>query len=117
MTQHDGVSISGGNVTIGALAQGAQARAVSHGDISVTAGSPELASALAALLEVLREHQHELPQPVLAAGPELAAELAEQEPEAPSRGKVKELLARITEGAGSVTALTAAVEAVRHALN
>jgi hypothetical protein len=112
MTQHDGVSISGGNVTIGALAQGAQARAVSHGDLTVTVGSPELAEALKTLLQLLREHQDELPEPVVAAGPELAVEAAAPEPQ---RGKVKELLARIAEGAGSVTALAGAVEAVRHA--
>jgi len=115
VNRNDGISISGGNVTAGAMAAGdnASASVSARGDV-VLAAHPDVAPLLHALLAALARHRDELPGPAAAeAGEQLAAELAEPRP-SPSR--VKELLTTVTEGAGSVTAVVEAARAITGAL-
>jgi hypothetical protein len=115
VNRNDGISISGGNVTSTAMAAGKNARAtVNAGGDVVIAAHPDVAPALQALVAALGEHPAELPPAAVEAGGELATELAQPEP---SRSRVRELLASLTEGAGSVTAVAGAVEALRKALD
>jgi len=115
VNRNDGISISGGNVTSTAMAAGRNARAtVNAGGDVVVAAHPDVAPLLQALVAALGEHAAELPAASVEAGEEVATELAQPEP---SRSRVKELLARVTEGAGSVTAVAGAAEALRKALD
>jgi hypothetical protein len=115
VNRNDGISISGGNVSSTAMAAGKNARAtVNAGGDVVVAAHPDVAPVLQALVVALGQHRAELPPAAVAAGGELVTELAQPEP---SRSRVKELLATLTEGAGSVTAVAGAVEALRKALD
>jgi hypothetical protein len=114
MNRNDGISITGGNVTAGAMAAGENASVTirAGGDV-VTGADPDVAPLLAALLRALQQHHDEVPPPVAEAGSELATELATPQP-SPSR--VRQLLATVTEGAASVTAVARAAEALAAAL-
>jgi hypothetical protein len=115
MNRNDGISISGGNVSSTAMAAGKNARAtVNAGGDVVVAAHPDVAPVLQALVAALDEHRPELPPAAVEAGEELPTELAQPKP---SRSRVRELLATLTEGAGSVTAVAGAAEALRKALD
>jgi hypothetical protein len=115
VSRNDGISISGGNVSATAMAAGKNARAtVNAGGDVVVAAHPDVAPVLHALAVALAEHRAELPPAAVEAGDDLATELAQPRP---SRSRVKELLATLTEGAGSVTAVAGAAEALRKALD
>jgi hypothetical protein len=118
---HDGVSITGGNVSIGALAQGANARAnvtVPAGDGWAARDRNEIAALLAELRATLARQQAQLSDPArLRAAEELAGELAgELEQAEPSPSRVRRVLAGVLEAAGTVTAVSAAAGALREAL-
>jgi hypothetical protein len=115
VNRNDGISISGGNVSSTAMAAGRNARAtVNAGGDVVVAAHPDVAPVLQALVAALGRHGAELSPAAVEAGEEVAAELAQPEP---SRSRVKELLATLTEGAGSVTAVAGAAEALRKVLD
>ena len=115
VNRNDGISISGGNVSAGGMAAG------DHASVSVTAGGdvvvaarPDVAPLLQALVAALAEHREELPAAVTSAGAEVTAELARP---APSRSRVRELLGTVTDGAGSVSAVTEAAKSLGSVLS
>jgi hypothetical protein len=113
-----GVHISGGHVTIGALAQGtnASAHAVIHARPDAASPPDEVLAMLPPLLTQLRDalagHEEELPA-ARAATAELAENLSQPQP---PWSRVKELVATITAAAGSATAVAEAAEAIGKAL-
>lgn len=116
MNRNDGISIQGGNVTAGAMAAGDHASVtISSGGGDVTiAARPDVAALLQALVTALDRHRDELPASAdPEAGAELAGELAQPKP---SASRVRELLAAITAGAGSVSAVSQAATALGAAL-
>jgi hypothetical protein len=115
MTEESGgIVISGGTVNIGALAQGAHAKASNRQVIN--AGPDEhLRELIRDLLTVLREHGGELADApaVQSASSEAAAELEQARPD---RSRIRALLDRITAAAGPIADIAAAVAAVRSAI-
>jgi hypothetical protein len=110
VNRNDGISITGGNVSAGGMAAGDHASVtVNAGGDVVLAARPDVAPLLQALVAALAEHREELPAAVTSAGAEVAAELAGPEP---SRARVRELLGTVTEGAGSVSAVTEAAKSL-----
>jgi len=114
-----GIVISGGNVHIGALAQGSGAHAeqvvLGTGD---SAGSvrEEIAELIDDLLDVIREHADELTDEASAreAAAEAAAEVATDRPDIP---RVRRLLAKLGAAAGPVSEIAAAIITIERAIS
>lgn len=117
-----GVVISGGNVHIGALAQGPGARASQV----VTRTEPaqqepaeqatgELAGLIRELLDALRQHAGELTDDAAAqaAAEEAAAEAAKDSPDG---SRLRKLLAKVGRAAGPVAEIAAAIITVERAI-
>ncbi len=118
--QPGGIVISGGNVQIGALAQGAGARAsavVAQQDREPAspAEREEIASLMRDLLEALRQHASELTDD---AGAQAAAEdaTAELGKERPDISRVRQLLAKVGAAAGPVSEIAAAILTIQRAI-
>jgi hypothetical protein len=118
--QPGGIVFSGGNVQIGALAQGPGARA------SATVGQPDLEPASAAerdqiatlmrdLLEALRQHAGELTddEGAQAAAKDATAELRKERPDI---SRVRQLLAKVAAAAGPVSEIAAAILTIQRAI-
>lgn len=115
MEKNDGIRISGGHVSVGAMAAGDGATATNIS--AVSAGS--LADArigMAQLLELLRTHSERLDRPEEALA---VAELAERElsKEKPDKTSVLRLLELIASGAKSIASIGGAVTAVQQAVS
>jgi DNA invertase Pin-like site-specific DNA recombinase len=115
-----GIVISGGNVQIGALAQGkgASASAVvaqSALDPSSAAGGEQVAGLMRDLLDALAEHASELTDD---AGAQAAAEDASAElgRERPDISRVRQLLAKVASAAGPVSEIAAAIATILRAI-
>jgi hypothetical protein len=110
------IVISGGNVHIGALAQGPGARAsqvVSQPDAA--ARRAELAHLMGELLDAIRDRQGELADPAAAqaTAEEAAAELAQP---APDVSRFRQLLDKLAIAAGPVSQIAAAIITVERAI-
>ena len=114
--RNEGVVISGGNVTIGAMAVGPYAQAVSNAaDALQRRGQDELAHKIQALLEALQQHEPELGDRDAAFS--LTGRAAEElERDEPDKDTVLGFLGRVTAAAGSATAVAGAVTALQHAV-
>jgi hypothetical protein len=117
-TPNHGLIVSGsGTVNAGALAIGERARAVNkviQNDVA-DHGRDDLARRLSELVRELEKHSGEIPDgaELLDATGNVAQELAKEKP---STFTVKALLAGIAAGAGSVTSVVTAVQAVKDAV-
>ena len=119
-----GIVISGGNVHIGALAQGSGARAsqvVSQPavDSDSAAGHEELADLMRDLLDVIRDHTGELTDDASAqaAAEKAAAEIStEIGKDNPSTSRLRQLLAKLAIAAGPVSEIAAAIITVERAI-
>nr|GID83577.1 hypothetical protein Ade03nite_25010 [Actinoplanes derwentensis] len=113
-----GLIISGsGTVNAGALAIGEKAEAVNkviHSGLA-DRDSDDLAARLSELVEQLQKHAAEIPESedLLAATENVALELAKDQP---SKFTVKTLLTGIATGAGPVTSVVEAVQAIQSLL-
>ena len=114
------IVISGGNVHIGALAQGPGARAsqvVSQPatDPDAIARREELADLMRDLLDAIRDHAGELTDDAgaQATAEEAAAELGQ---ESPDLSRFRQLLSKIAVAAGPVSEIAAAIITVERAI-
>jgi hypothetical protein len=114
------IVFSGGNVHIGALAQGPGARAaqvVSQPAADPDAGSrrEELADLMRDLLDAIRDHAGELPDDAAAAATaeEAAAELSKDSPDI---SRFRQLLGKLALAAGPVSEIAAAIITVERAI-
>ena len=114
------IVISGGNVHIGALAQGPGARAsqvVSQptADPDAAARQAELADLMGELLDAIRDRQGELADPAAAqaTAEEAAAELAQPTPDV---SRFRQLLDKLAIAAGPVSQIAAAIITVERAI-
>lgn len=111
--ENSGISISGGNVTAGAMAAGDHAVARNE---AAPASDPGLEDLREAVRELTRLVAERAPSP---DAPDLVvARLAEQEVtrETPDKGRLMGLLQALSSGAGAVTGLAGAVSAVEKAV-
>jgi hypothetical protein len=134
--QPGGIVISGGNVQIGALAQGSGARASavvaqpdpqSHQasdpdpepdrqpDLEPAAEREELAGLMRDLIDALRQHAGELTDDASAqaAAEDATAELSRERPDV---SRVRQLLAKVAAAAGPVSEIAAAILTVQRAI-
>jgi hypothetical protein len=109
MNKNYGVSITGGTVNAGSIAAGRGAVAVNGG--GNTALVEEARGRVEVLVGVLRKYADELDGPDSVDYAQLVQ--GELEKAEPSKPKLLRWLARIAAGAGSVAAITEAVDAVR----
>ena len=114
------IVISGGNVHIGALAQGPGARAsqvVSQpaADPDAAARREELADLMRDLLDAIRDHAGELTDD---AGAEATAEeaVAELAKDSPDSSRFRRLLSKVAVAAGPVSEIAAAIITVERAI-
>jgi Family of unknown function (DUF5955) len=124
--QPGGIVISGGNVQIGALAQGPGARASAvvaqpalEPDLEPASDQEqqkqELADLMRDLLDALRQHASELTDDASAqaAAEDATAELSKERPDI---SRVRQLLAKIAAAAGPVSEIAAAILTVQRAI-
>jgi hypothetical protein len=114
------IVISGGNVHIGALAQGPGARAsqvVSQqaADAEAAARRDELADLMRDLLDAIRDHAGELADDasVQVTAEEAAAEISKPSPDIP---RFRQLLSKLAIAAGPVSEIAAAIITVERAI-
>ena len=115
------IVISGGNVHIGALAQGPGARASQvvnqpdTGGPDTAARRAELAELMQDLLVAIRDHQGELADgaAVQATAAEAAAELGQETPDV---SRFRALLGKLAIAAGPVSQIAAAIITVERAI-
>ena len=113
------IVFSGGNVHIGALAQGPGARAsqvVSQAaDPDAAARREELADLMRDLLDAIRDHAGELTDDAgaQATAEEAAAELGKDSPDIP---RFRRLLSKLAVAAGPVSEIAAAIITVERAI-
>jgi hypothetical protein len=115
-----GIVISGGNVHIGALAQGPGARAsqvVSQpaADPEAAARRGELADLMSDLLDAIRDHAGELADDASAQATavEAAAEISKDSPDI---SRFRQLLGKLAIAAGPVSEIAAAIITVERAI-
>ena len=118
--QPGGIVISGGDVTIGAVAQGPHAHAsykdVHSPDDQISGEQREILVGLVQyLLATLQQHGTELPdhEAIQAAADDVSAELDQEHPD---RSRIRRLLTSVATAAGSITEIAAAVAAVQRAI-
>ena len=112
--QPGGIVISGGNVHIGALAQGPGARAS-----QVVNQTGDLAGLMRELLDVLREHAGELADGATAqaTAEEAAAEAAKDHPDVSRLGQLlKKIAAAVGPAVGPLADIAAAIITVERAI-
>jgi hypothetical protein len=104
------IVFSGGNVHIGALAQGPGARAS-----QVVSQREELADLMRDLLDAIRDHAGELTDDATAAATaeEAAAELGKDSPDI---SRFRQLLGKLAVAAGPVSEIAAAIITVERAI-
>jgi hypothetical protein len=122
MTQEPGqghIVFSGGNVHIGALAQGPGARASQvvspAADPDAAARREELADLMRDLLDAIRDHAGELTDDAgaQATAEEAVAELGQDRPDIP---RFRRLLSKLAVAAGPVSEIAAAIITVERAI-
>ncbi|WP_327637080.1 hypothetical protein OHB24_01445 [Kribbella sp. NBC_00482] len=115
MEKNDGIRISGGHVSVGAMAAGEGATATNIS--AVSAGSlADARAGMAQLLELLHTHSERLERPDEAIA---VAELADRElsKEEPDKTSVLRLLELLASGAKSIASIGGAVTAVQQAVS
>ncbi|RZT19752.1 hypothetical protein EV649_2889 [Kribbella sp. VKM Ac-2569] len=117
MEKNDGIRISGGHVSVGAMAAGQGATATNTNISAVSAGSlADARAGMAQLLELLHTHSERLERPDEAIA---VAELADRElsKEEPDKTSVLRLLELVASGAKSIASIGGAVTAVQQAVS
>lgn len=115
--QPGGIVISGGDVRIGALAQGSGA----HAEHTVTRSAAaddapgELAALMRGLIDALDQHEGELADSASAreAARQAEAEMAKDSPDA---SRVRRLLDKVAAAAGPVSAIATAIVTLERAI-
>jgi hypothetical protein len=119
MERNEGVVVSGGSLTAGQVVagRGARASATFSGNVGGLhqVGRDEVARALDNLVAELRRHAAELPdgEELLDSTRAVGEELAKEQP---NRRTVTAILKAIGEGAGSVTSVVGAAQALAAAV-
>ena len=113
-TDNRGISISGGNVTVGAMAAGANARATSVNQETPTSVA-EIRDQLAEIVRLLQTGSIAIADrdSVITTAHEAQREL---EAPHPDKRSVLALLQRLAVGAGSAASIAGAVTAIQHAV-
>lgn len=115
MTGNRGISITGGQVTAGAMAAGDGATAVNQPEAASPATVEDLRAAIAELARAVEASVPQLEDPDQAVA---VARMAEQEAtkDAPDKRRLAGFLQVLASGAGAVTGVATAVTAVQTVL-